>query len=263
MTSQEIIRLIQANNAEAIKAARSAPATLPGDIEKALPTLDGETRELAVDVLAAQGSPGAAPLLLNMTGDSELQAAVAAANALRRLPGKPPADKVIQIIPTRQSPEVRTQLYLLVGESGQAAGGGADKLDDFRKAAALEKDEEARENAQAACVRLGGSGGVPERRAMLQRLQSAEADQALRCCDQVRYVGDPNLCRGLAPWIGRHEGVMRLGSDRSDAMVRMCDLAAWTAWSMGVKFALRPQHIANYEPAVLQAAAAAMNALPG
>lgn len=258
MTSQEIIRLIQTQSAEAIKQAKTAPATLPGDIEKLLPTFDAEARELAVDVLAAQGLPGCVPLLLNMTGDPEPMIAVAAANALRKLPAKPPTDKVIQTIPQRSAPEVRTPLYLLVGESGQ--GGGADKLEDFRKVIVPEKDTEARENAQAACVKLGGQ---PERKAMLLRLAGAENDQALRFCDQVRYVGDANLCRGLAPWIGRHDPVVRLGSDRSNDMVRMCDLAAWTAWKMGVKFALRPEYIANYEPAVLQAAAAAMNALPG
>ena len=42
----------------------------------------------------------------------------------------------------------------------------------------------------------------------------------------------------------------------------MCDLAAWIAFRLGVKFALDPQYLANFEPGVLAAAKAAVAALP-
>src|SRR5205807_475487 len=95
---------------------------------------------------------------------------------------KPPiAADVLLVIPRRQEPVVRSLLYRLVGSVG-----AEPDLKTLRALAAVEKDAEAGEDAQAAAVRLRGA---PERAAFMDRARRADPEAALRVCDQIRYVG--------------------------------------------------------------------------
>ncbi|MDR3701685.1 MAG: hypothetical protein P4L56_18700 [Candidatus Sulfopaludibacter sp.] len=125
--------------------------------------------------------------------------------------------------------------------------------------AKLEKDPDAAESAEVAAVKLGGDA---ERKSFLKRIEEASPEKALTIQDQMLYVGDPKLAKALKTWFENTAGVMRLGSDRQGGSVRMCDLAAWIAFRLGVKFDLQPQHLDNFAPGVLAAAKAACAALP-
>jgi hypothetical protein len=145
-------------------------------------------------------------------------------------------------------------LYLAAGNSKIPPA-----LTAFRDAAKLEKDPAAAEEAEVGAVKLGGD---IERKSFMKRIEQAAPEKALNIQDQMLYVGDPKLCKALKPWFAREAGVMRLGSDRQGGSVRMCDLAVWIAFRLGVKFGPQLHSIANFSPGVLNAAKDAIAALP-
>jgi hypothetical protein len=189
-----------------------------------------------------------------MTSDHSLQVAASAARSLAGADFSIPASEIVAVIPSRPDPNVRGYLYLAAGNSKIPPA-----LTAFRDVAKLEKDPAAAENAEAAAVKLGGD---VERKSFLKRIEGATPAQALNIQDQMIYVADPKLCKALKPWFAKEGGVMRLGSDRQGGSVRMCDLAAWIAFRLGVRFDLQPQYLANFAPGVLNAAKDAIAALP-
>ncbi len=55
---------------------------------------------------------------------------------------------------------------------------------------------------------------------------------------------------------------MRIGSDRSPATARMCDVAVWTAFLLEIPAAITPEYLTNFSPQVIASVAFALSALP-
>ncbi len=254
MTDETVISILRNNDRRMLQApAPPSPHFVPS-LEKALPTFGDGARELAILYLAKFNPPGTGNLLLRLTGDTSLQAAVAAATSLAKGNLNVPGSEIVAVIPTRKDKHVRGYLYLAAGNAKNPPA-----LTAFRDVAKLETDPAASEQAEVAVVKLDGD---VERRAFFQRIENATPATALSIRDQMLYVGDPKLAKALEKWFDNPADVMRLGSDRQGGSARMCDLAAWIAHSLGVRFDLQPDYMTNFKPAVLNAAKAAVMALP-
>lgn len=255
MTDEPVVSALRAHDRRILQGPASPNPNVAPSVESALPGLDEEARAIAALFLAHNNGPGAGNVLLKLTGDRSVQVASSAARSLVNVTDKPAGNTILAAIPARQDRMVRGFLYLAAGKAKSAPG-----LDAFREVAKKEVDPGAAESAQVALVRLGGE---PERKAFLHRISTATAEKAIQIQDQMLYVGDPLLAKGLLPWFGNKEGVLRLGGDRQDRMARMCDMAVWIAHQLGVKFAMNPSdHLTIYDAGVLAAAKAAIAALP-
>jgi hypothetical protein len=254
MTDDTVISALRAHDRRILQAPSPPTASFVPTLELSLSSFDDSAREVAVLYLAKFNPPGTGALLLRLTADASLQVAAAAARSLATGDHSFPGSEIVAAIPSRRDRHVRGYLYLAAGSSKNPPG-----LNAFRDAAKPENDPGAAENAEAAAVKLGGD---VERKSFMQRIEHAPPEKALTIQDQMLYVGDPKLAKALKPWFGNTTGVMRLGSDRQGGSVRMCDLAAWIAFRLGVKFDLEPKHLANFAPGVLAAAKAAAAALP-
>ncbi len=253
INAEEIIQWIRREDPAAYAAAREAGEAFPKEIERVLPTLSPTSREMATHALATNNTPWASRVLLNMTGDQEPQVAAEAASALSAMSKPPAVAELLAVVPHRQEPVVRSTLYRLVGRVGKP-----EDLRDLRSVLAIEKDEEAGEDGQAAAVRLGGA---PEKTAFLTRIRGATPDSALRVCSQIRYAEQKSALKALLLWLGNSQEVMRLGSDRSIRMARMCDLAVWTTHQMGVPIHPVPSSLEIFPLPTLDNAREALQAL--
>ncbi len=252
MTKEDVVKAVHAHDWKILNAA-DLPAPPIAELTQELPTLDGEARELVASYLGRRGGRGSGAILLRLSGDPDTAVASAAATGVAEGSDRPSVADVLAAIPQRDDPFVRGKLYRAVGASRDAKA-----LDPLRALATIEKDVEAAHQAQIAAVRLHGK---PERTAFLARIRGAQPDQAMDIHEQLLYVADPQLAVGVIPWLSNEAGVIRLGSDRQASMVRMCDLAVWTAHLLGVKFTIQPEYLTNYEPSVIAAASTALRAL--
>lgn len=254
MTDETVISILRGNDRRILQAPAPPTDGFVPVLERSLSGFNDSARELAVMYLAQFNPPGTGTLLLRLTVDRSLQVAAEAARSLAGADFSIPGSEIVAVIPSRPDPHVRGYLYLAAGNSKIPPA-----LTAFRDAAKLEKDPAAAEDAEAAAVKLGGD---VERKSFMKRIEQAPSEKALDIEDQMLYVGDPKLCKALKPWFAKEAGVMRLDSDRHPGSVRMCDLAAWIAFKLGVKFDLQPRYIANFSPGVLNAAKDAIAALP-
>jgi hypothetical protein len=255
MTDETVISILRNNDRRILQAPAPPTSNFVPALERSLSGFGDSARELAVLYLAKFNPPGSGTLLLRLTIDSSLQTAAAAARSLASGDYSVAGSEIVAAIPSRRDRHVRGYLYLAAGNSKNPPA-----LSAFRDVAKLEKDPDAAESAEVAAVKLGGDA---ERKSFLKRIQDAPPEKALTIQDQMLYVGDPKLAKALLPWFDNTTGVMRLGSDRQGGRsVRMCDLAAWIAFRLGVKFDLQPQYLENFAPGVLAAAKAACAALP-
>jgi hypothetical protein len=236
------------------RAAKLEPVS-PSAVAAALQELDPEAREIVASAVAAQGRPEQGALMVHLTGDPSVQVQTIAARALGKLASPPPANVLLAAVPARDNPFVRRQLYLAVGRTGER-----DALAPLRAFAAAERDPDAALDAEVAAIRLGAAA---EQARFLDRVRKAEPRDALAVRERLLYVGDPALAKGMLRWLSNEASVMRLGSDRDPKMARMCDIAIWTAYQLGVQFQILPAHLANYDDAVRANALRALSALRG
>jgi hypothetical protein len=215
---------------------------------------DAESRELAAECVTDWNGAGAGSLLLSMTADIEPQVAAAAVHGLGRVTQLPPISTILAEIPRRQEPFVRGQLYKLVG-----ATRNSQYLDLLRAVVAGENSADAQRDARRALVQLGGQ---KERAEFRIRVAQAKPDEAMDLHEDLVAIADPRLAKATLPWLSNGTSVMRIGSDRSPAMARMCDVAVWTAFMLKVPAPITPAHLTNYSPKVVADVAAVLSALP-
>jgi hypothetical protein len=254
MSVDEVLKALRAHDWGVIRLAVAAPPSTVAEIERALPQLDDEAREIAVALLVRQNAPNVGQLLLKMTADRNQQVSAGAARGLLVVTDAPRPDAILTALRERENDFVRSRLYLAVGRTKDAS-----KLEELRSIASGEKNREATLDAQAAAVKLGGQ---PERAAFLERVRTARQDQAVSVSDHLLYINDPKLAKGMLPWLSNRSGVLRLGTDLEPRMARMCDLAAFTAYQLGIGFQIEPKRIEKFDDKVIANAAAALRALP-
>lgn len=255
VSTQAALASIRAHDRTVLARAEKAGPDFPDEVRKAMPALDGAAQELAVAAVAKHDGKGAGSMLLEATGSPNGQVAGAAARAILDASDPAPVADVLKAIPTREMEFARERLFLVAGACKDPT-----RIDDLRALALAEKSRRPSEAAQAAIVKLGGK---PEREALLLRVRSTPPDRATEVRDQLLYIGDPSLAKGMLPWLSDQRGVFRLGSDRTPGqMVRMCDLAVWTAHLLGVKFPPQPEHLTNFDGALIARADSAIRALP-
>ena len=260
MNIEDILQALREHRGSAVALAPGAPADLAIEVEHALPQLDDQARALAALCVIRRNGPESGPVLLRMTGDTSSQVSIKAATGLfEKVPmtDAPTADAILTVIPQRKNEAVRGYLYLMVGRRNGTPDDDRH-LTTLRKLEVQESDKNALQRVQVAATRLGGQ---PERAAFLERIRAAGPDEATNICDQLVYVGDPRLAKGMMPWFGNMASVFRLGSDRDNRMARMCDLAVWTAHELGVTFAMTPKYLSNFSQGTLTAAETALKAL--
>jgi HEAT repeat protein len=244
---EDIISQLKSHDESVIDRCAVADDQLTRTIVGALGELDRDSRTLAAECLSMQGSPLAAAALLRLATDEELTVAVAAVDYLGGVVGHVPTADLLEALRNQEEPSLREKYYEFIGSRRESA-----HLEALRELRAEEDDPEAELAALVTVVQLGGE---PERREFLGVLEEAEADDAVLLAEHLRRIGDARLLRGLLPWLTQQDDVFRLGSDRNpDEMVRMCDLAVWTAFGMGLPLDPPLTHIDNYPPETLSQA---------
>jgi hypothetical protein len=243
MPEDTIIDALKRNDANALRVcARAGPGTaaaIAGEIDQ----LEPDARFLAVDCLALMTTGEGGRALLEVTDSEDPMVAKEAADALSRHPGVNPGE-ILKAIPRRDDPFVRGRLYQVVGNSRDSALAWA-----LGELVGAEDDEDAERSGRAALAKLGDK---QERERLLRRLENADADEAIELTEDLVYVGDPRLALGLLPWLDRKDDVFRQGSDRQpERMIRMCDLAVWTAHSIGVSMSHPPAAIDIYDESTI------------
>jgi hypothetical protein len=254
MTNDQIIDAIRAHDWDVTSQGRGAPPSFGALIQAQLSGYDAESRELAAECVADWNGAGAGSLLLSMTADIEPQVAAAAAHGLGRVTQLPPIPTIVAEIPRRQEPFVRGQLYKIVG-----ATRNSQYLETLRAVVAGENSPDAQRDARRSLVQLGGQN---ERAEFRIRVAQAKPDEAMDLHEDLVAIADPRLAKATLPWLSNGASVMRIGSDRSPAMARMCDVAVWTAFLLKIPAAITPAHLAIYSPKVIADVAAALSALP-
>lgn len=220
-------------------------------LARSLPEFDEEARELAVECL--RNAPGAGSAMLMLARDPNVQIAAAAAQALADLPEIPPVPQILEAAAAEEEPFVRECLYRAAGRSARPGD-----LPLVRAAAAREADPEALAWTRAACLRLGGR---EERKPFLARLDAAPPDEAEMLAEALAYIGDATLTRGLLRWLDNRSPVFTLDPWRGEVVVRMCDLAVWTARRLGIRFMPEPDALRPYDDRTIAAAAMAIRCL--
>jgi hypothetical protein len=253
MNGESVLTALRAHDRNILARPPIDSPSQAADIERALPQLDEEARVLAANYLVKYDKPGTGNLLLKLAADPSAQVSIASARGLTTVKDTPPGSAILALIPTRQDRYVRARLYLAAGRASQAPG-----LEALRAVSKQEMDPDAALDAQVAAVRLGGE---PERKAFLERIKAATPDTAIKIRDQLFYVGDPKLAKGLIPWLANKEGVLRLGGDHGGRMLRMCDLAVWISHQLGVKVPM-PDVVTTFDEGVLAGTKAMLQSLP-
>lgn len=232
--------------------AENAPPGFLTELDRHWPSMSPASRDIAVLVLERIPSVPSANFLLKATADPALHVAAGAANALLRQPQLPAGNTIVNLIPSRPSPFVRGPLYLAAGLAGAA-------LQPLRHVAANESDPTAALDALAAIARLGG---LPERRALFERVRKARPDEVRPLARVLRYVGEPALAKAMLAWLASTAPVVRLGPDGSNIpYARMCDYAVWTAKDLGLPTPAGPV-LANYEAVALARTRQILQELP-
>ena len=253
MSDRQVLNALREHDYRAVGSVVDASPSLLTEIARALPQLDEEAREMAVGVVARGSSPDAAHLLLLLTADKSQAVSSSAANKLESSAALPSGRDILKAISRQSQPYIRGQLYLALGRTGESG-----TIDALRAQLHNEPDREAAQKGQVALVKLGAAA---ERDAFLGQVREAKPDDALRISDQLLYVGDPRLAKGLLPWFSDFHNVTRLGSDRQKSMARMSDIAVWTAHRLGVRFQVYPEYLTNYSDSIILAARSAVDSL--
>jgi hypothetical protein len=222
-------------------------------LEQNLTVLDAEARMLAVLFLIKKGDSAASSLLLRMTGDDDGQVAAMAAQGVNSVAEWPSVDAVIEAIPRRRYPLVRSQLYLAIARTENR-----DALPRIRSLMQFESDDEVLLHAEVAAILLGGE---EERAEFIDRLHGAKPADALELEEKLELIGDARLARGLLPWLPNQRPVTRFGSDANQRMLRMCDLAVWAAHRLGIWFPMTSESLTNFDAETLAAAQMALAAI--
>lgn len=236
--SQEYIKALQQNDRKILERARQAPRELPKDIDRAVAGFDEEARQLSIEFVAMQDSEYSGRYLLRRANDPSPDVASLAIEKMNSVIHKPKVDDIIATIPSVQDPYIRGELYLGIGERKEN-----DLLGKLRPVAANEKDAEAKLKATAALVKLGGK---PEKAEFIEIIRNTVPDDALTMQDHLLYVNNPDLAKGLLPWLDNTEDVMRLGGDRQEMMARMNDVGVWTARMLKIKLPFETTKLRNF-----------------
>ncbi len=252
---EQIVALIKAKDVSAKTLCSQPDDTITQALVEAFDEFDIESLDLALDCLAAQQTPAAAQALLTMTNDKNPDVAAGAVNRFARLVQFSSGDAILAALAEAEEPFIREQLYLVLGATGNNA------LTAPLQSQAQEEDEP--ETQLAALAALARLAEPAAEQTFLELLRTAEADDAVDLSEKLVYTGNTRLLKGLLPWLTNQEGVFRLGSDRHpDTMVRVCDLAAWTAQQMGVAFTPPLAHIDIFDDQVLAQAHSLLSRLP-
>lgn len=255
MSTQAVITSIRAHDFGVVSRAAQAGPDLADQLRTTKPPLDATSRQIAAAVVAKQNAAGAGNYLLAATGDDDVNVAAAAARGLPGVTDLPPAKAILTVLPLRRGEFVRAQLYYALGNTRSA-----ESIERVRVLASTEADRRAAEAAQCALVKLGAR---PERAAFLDRVAGARPDRVVEITDQLRYIADVRLAKGIDPWFTNENNVARLGSDRGpEKMSRVCDHAVWTAHQLGVIFPPQPTHLDNYDGATISRALDAVRKIP-
>ena len=254
LSNQAIIEAVQRDDWDAISAVPPDPLRLAEDLEHVMAQLGDEGSQIAATLASRYPSPQTTHFMLTMARSTHMQAAVTAAMSLSTLPDAPSVADLAGTVKHAADPMVRAQLYLALGRSKDAQA-----LSALRALLSTEADASAAVKGTAAAARLGGTA---ERMALLARVTNASADNAKDVYDDLLYVGDVRLAKGLLPWLDKLDPVTRIGSDVDNRAARLCDLAVWTALRLGVKVPASGDKIANYDKTTLAATRAALQQLP-
>lgn len=240
MTADDLLEAARHHDWEMPGRACAAPPSFLGVAERELPSLDDVAQHIVALALVRQDAPGAGRALLRIAATGPTAAAAVAAQGLATVADPPPSADVIATIPRVADPLVRTFLYLSAGRLGSFADVPA-----LRDVAALEEDSDVLATAQVAAVRLGA---VEERDLFVQQLHETTPAGAKIAAQYLMYVNDPGLAVGLLGWLNDGSAVMRMCTDPKRRSARMCDLAVWTARSLGVPLG-RPVEALDIYPA--------------
>ena len=252
--SEEFINAIRQNDRNILQRAQQAPKSLPKDLDQINATLEGESRELAVEFVTRQDNELAGTYLLRRTADADVNVATLAADNLAKIINKPATADLLGAIPKRTDPFIRGKLYL---EAGRREDNFV--LEELRRQAGAETDREAKLQSLAARVKRGGG---PEKAEFLDLVRRTEPDDALPMQDLLLYIDNPNLAKGLIPWLDNEAGVMRLGSDRQNMMARMSDVAVWTAHLLRIKLPFETTSLRNFTAEEIAATRKILETLP-
>ncbi len=252
--SQNFISALRQHDRSVLDRVSQAPAELPKEIDAAVADLDAEARELAVELVTRQDNDQAGKFLLRRTADADPNVSTLAADNLGKIINKPKTEDIIAAIPQREDPFVRGKLYLEAGRREENF-----VLEELRRTAANEDDEDAKLQALAARVKRGGQS---EKTEFLDVVRQTAPDDALRTQTLLLYIDHANLAKGLLPWLSNEENVTRLGSDRQNMMARMCDIAVWTAHLLKVKLPFETTHLRNFTPEEIENTRKILELLP-
>lgn len=252
--SEEFINAVRSLDQSVVARAGSAPHDLAKRLDEVNATLDGEARELAVELISRQDNQFAGTYLLRRTGDDDANVATIAVGQLANIINRPAAADIVAAIPNRPDPFIRGELYLFLGRSTESG-----VLEALRRRAADESDADASLHLLAARVRLGGKS---DRQEMIAKVASTAPDDALVMQDMIVYAGEPAVARGLLTWLDREDPVMRLGSDRQSSMARMCDVGIWTARMLGIALPFDTAFLRNFTADEIESTRKILSILP-
>ena len=234
------------------KRAADIPADFLERVAKSWKEFDAESRDIAVSTASQMRVRAAGQFLLSVAGLEGEESATAAASALINHPDAPDGNTILAATQRSRDAITRSRLYLAAGTHGAA-------IAVFEPIAAKETNPEARQAAVEGMARLAH---LPSLHALYDRTAKATASEVVRIHEALVYVRDKRLAKALISWLIKTDPVMRMGSDRSPAMIRQCDYALWTAHVLGVAVSLPANHIDNFTPAPLAAAKPVLQALP-
>jgi hypothetical protein len=242
-----IIEKIQSHDESVIPQCVSAQNDVIKSILDAWPSFDMDSRMLSVECFASASNSASAFGLLELTMDDDINVANDAARSLMPLAALIPVRDIFDALKKQDDPFIREYLYRIIGDSKDA-----NNVIELRDVVKNESDPDAAISGLVAIVKLKGE---PERKVFMDILREAESDDASELTEKLIYINDRLLIKGLLPWLVRQDGVFRLNGDRDpDRMVRMCDLAVWTAHRMGIMFEPPLTSIDIYEDVILSQA---------
>lgn len=252
--SQDFINAVRTHDRTVIDRAGQAPPNLARELDEINSSLDAESREIAVELVARQDSQIAGTYILRRTDDDDANVATIAVEKLGVIMNKPSAAEIIGVVPKRKDPFIRGKLYLHLGKSTDAG-----VLEQLRQLEAGESDGEAKLQLLAARVKLGGK---PEREELIGKIVATGPDDVLEMQGLMIYVNRPAIARGLTPWLDREDEVMRIGSDRQSMMARMNDVGVWTAHLLGIKLPFETTSLRNFTPEEIESTRKILQILP-
>lgn len=252
--SQEIINALRQHDESVLEKAHQAPPDLPSEIEQSIGDLDAEARNLAVELVKLQNGEQAGMFLLRRTADSDVNVCTLAALYLSKIVYKPRGEEIAAAIPKSENSLVRGTLYLEVGKGKEKS-----LLEELRRLAANEDNEDAKLENLAARVKLGGQA---EKSEFLAVIRETRPDHALRIRELILYTDNPSVAKGLIAWLGDKRDVTNAGNDYQVKMARMCDVAIWTANDLKIKFPFDVKRSVSYTDEEIEAARKVLELLP-